>query len=124
MQSTIAIQTKSESAIGQIKSARTAGLPQGVVLIDAGYGNDTGLRTDITALGLRYVAGIGPNTSVWSPGEAPMPPQSRTGRGRPVCVGYGRPMLRRRRTRRGLHAAVKGCAGDGGTGGIGREQLR
>jgi hypothetical protein len=23
--------------------------------------------------------GIGPNTSVWPPGEAPMPPQSRTG---------------------------------------------
>src|SRR6266513_372358 len=62
---------------------RTAGLPQGVVLMDAGYGNDTGLRTDITALGLRYVAGIGPNTSVWPPGEAPMAPQSRTGRGRP-----------------------------------------
>ena len=57
--------------------------PQGVVLMDAGYGNDTGLRTDITARGLRYVAGIGPNTSVWPPGEAPMPPQSRTGRGRP-----------------------------------------
>jgi SRSO17 transposase len=54
-----------------------------VVLMDAGYGNDTGLRTDITALGVRYVAGIGPNTSVWPPGEAPVPPQSRTGRGRP-----------------------------------------
>ena len=40
-------------------------------------------RTDITALSLRYVAGIGPNTSVWPPGEVPMPPQSRTGRGRP-----------------------------------------
>ena len=53
------------------------------MLMDAGYGNDTGLRTAITALGLRYVAGIGPNTSVWPPGEAPVPPQSRTGRGRP-----------------------------------------
>ena len=51
--------------------------------MDAGYGNDTELRTDITALGLRYVAGIGPTTSVWPPGEAPVPPQSRTGRGRP-----------------------------------------
>ena len=80
---TIAFQTKPEIAIEQIKAARTAGLPQGVVLMDAGYGNDTGLRTDITALGLRYVAGIGPNTSVWPPGEAPVPPQSRTGRGRP-----------------------------------------
>jgi SRSO17 transposase len=53
------------------------------VLMDAGYGNDTRLRTDIAALGLRYVAGIGPSTSVWPPGEAPMPPQSRAGRGRP-----------------------------------------
>src|SRR6202022_2382943 len=44
-------------------------------------------------------------------------------RAKGLC-GYGRPMLRGRRTRRGLHAAVKGCAGDGGTGGIGREQLR
>jgi hypothetical protein len=50
------------------------------VLMDAGYGNDTGLRTDITALGLRYVAGIGLTTSVWPPGEeAPVAPQSRTG---------------------------------------------
>jgi SRSO17 transposase len=80
---TIAFQTKPEIALEQIKAARTAGLPQGVVLMDAGYGNDTGLRTDITSLGLRYVAGIGPNTSVWPPGEAPLPPQSRTGRGRP-----------------------------------------
>src|SRR6202163_3248556 len=80
---TIAFQTKPEIAFKQIKAARTAGLPQGVVLMDAGYGNDTGLRTDITALGLRYVAGIGPNTTVWPSGEAPLPPQSRTGRGRP-----------------------------------------
>jgi len=80
---TIAFQTKPEIAFEQIEAARAAGLPEGVVLMDAGDGNDTGLRTDITALGLRYVAGIGPNTSVWPPGEAPMAPQSRTGRGRP-----------------------------------------
>jgi len=89
---TIAFQTKPEIALEQITAARTAGLPQGVVLMDAGYGNDTGLRTDITSLGLRYVAGIGPNTSVWPPGEAPVPPQSRTGRGRPQT-----------RLQRGLH---------------------
>src|SRR6266436_2457181 len=59
---TIAFQTKPEIAFEQIKAARGAGLPQGVVLMDAGYGNDTGLRTDISSLGLRYVAGIGPKT--------------------------------------------------------------
>jgi SRSO17 transposase len=82
---TIAFQTKPEIAFEQIKAARAAGLPEGVVLMDAGYGNDTGLRTDITALGLRYVAGIGPNTSVWAPGEAPMPPRSRTDRDDRSC---------------------------------------
>src|SRR5467141_672629 len=50
---TIAFQTKPEIALEQIKAARTAGLPQGVVLMDAGYGNDTRLRTEITALGMR-----------------------------------------------------------------------
>ena len=70
---TIAFQTKPEIALEQIKAARTAGLPQGVVLMDAGYGNDTRLRTEITALGLSYVAGIGPNTSVWPPGAGPLP---------------------------------------------------
>ena len=80
---TIAFQTKPEIALGQIKMARAAGLPEGVVLMDAGYGNDTGLRAEITALGPRYVAGIGPNTSVWPPGAAPLPPQRRPGSGRP-----------------------------------------
>jgi hypothetical protein len=28
-------------------------------------------------------AGVGPNTSVWPPGAAPLPPQSQSGRGRP-----------------------------------------
>src|ERR1700720_429405 len=64
-------------------AARTAGLPQGVVLMDAGYGNDTRRRTEITALGMSYVAGIGPNTSVWPPAAAPLPPQTRLGCGRP-----------------------------------------
>ena len=80
---TIAFQTKPEIALEQIKAARTAGLPQGVVLMDAGYGNETRLRTQITALGLSYVAGIGPNTSVWPPGAGPLPAQPGKGIGRP-----------------------------------------
>ncbi len=80
---TIVFQTKPEIALEQIKAARAAGLPPGVVLMDAGYGNDTALRTEITALGLRYVAGIGPNTSVWPSGAGPLPPQRGRGSGRP-----------------------------------------
>ena len=80
---TIAFQTKPEIALEQIKAARTAGLPQGVVLMDAGYGNDTRLRTEIATLGMSYVAGIGPNTSVWPPGTGPLPAQPGRGIGRP-----------------------------------------
>ncbi len=80
---TIAFQTKPEIALEQIKAARTAGLPQGVVLMDAGYGNDTRLRTEISTLGMSYVAGTGPNISVWPPGTGPLPAQSGRGIGRP-----------------------------------------
>jgi SRSO17 transposase len=51
--------------------------------MDAGYGANTELRTDIAALGLSYVAGIMPNTTVWAPGMAPLRPKRWSGRGRP-----------------------------------------
>jgi hypothetical protein len=62
------------SPSSKIKSAQAAGLPRGVVLMDAGYGNDTGRRAEISTLGLRWVAGMGPRTSVWPPGTGPVPP--------------------------------------------------
>src|SRR5262249_2487146 len=74
---------KPQIALEQIKTARAAGLPEGVVLMDAGYGNDTTLRTEITALGMRYVAGIGPSTSAWAPGTGPLPAPPGKGIGRP-----------------------------------------
>jgi hypothetical protein len=46
-------------------------------------GADTDLRTNITALGLSYVAGIMPQTSVWAPGTGPQPPKNWSGCGRP-----------------------------------------
>jgi len=52
--------------------------------MDAGYGTDTDLRTSITALGLNYVAGIQPQTSVWAPGTGPRPPKNWSGHGRPA----------------------------------------
>jgi SRSO17 transposase len=51
--------------------------------MDPAYGNDSKLRAGISELGLTYVAGILPTTMVWRPGEAPLPPASRAGRGRP-----------------------------------------
>src|SRR3954463_7053011 len=80
---TVGFLTKPEIALEQIRVACAAGLPRGVVLMDAGYGTNTRLREEISALGLSYVAGIPPQTSVWPPGTAPLPPLPWSGRGRP-----------------------------------------
>jgi SRSO17 transposase len=74
--------TKPEIALAQIRAACESGIPRGVVLMDAGYGADTSLRTEITALGLTYSAGILPNTTVWPQGRGPLLPKEWTGRGR------------------------------------------
>jgi SRSO17 transposase len=79
----IGFQTKPEIALEQIRAASEAGIARGVVLLDAGYGNHTSLRTDIGALGLTYVAGILSSTSVWAPGTQPLPAKRWSGRGRP-----------------------------------------
>src|SRR5246127_393632 len=43
----VSFKTKPEIAIEQITAACAAGLPRGVVLMDAGYGNNSELRADI-----------------------------------------------------------------------------
>jgi SRSO17 transposase len=78
----ISFKTKPEIALEQITAACEAGLPRGVVLMDAGYGCNTDLRTSVGALALRYVAGILSNTSVWAPGTGPLPPKKWSGHGR------------------------------------------
>jgi hypothetical protein len=77
----IDFKTKPEIALEQIKAALKAGLSRGVVLMDAGYGCNTNLRTGISALALPYVAGIMPHTAVWTPGTGPLPPKKWLGRG-------------------------------------------
>jgi SRSO17 transposase len=79
----VGFKTKHEIALDQLRWACAAGLPRGVVLMDAGYGNNGDLRADITALELPYVAGILSTTTVWAPGKAPLAPKNWSGRGRP-----------------------------------------
>ena len=50
--------TKPQIALAQLRWACEAGLPRGVVLIDAGYGADTELRDSISALNLTYAVGV------------------------------------------------------------------
>ena len=91
----IAFQTKPQIALGQIRDALAQGVPPGVVLTDAGGacpragqgpdpgGADMDFQAGLLELDLAYVAGILPNTSVWSPGTGPLPPKPWSGRGRP-----------------------------------------
>lgn len=74
---------KWEIALAQITTLQAEGVPTGIVLADAGYGDASGFREGLTALGLRYTVGICGTTSVWRPGEAPLPPAERGARGRP-----------------------------------------
>src|SRR5207244_9130607 len=72
-----------EVGVGRSRGASEAGLPRGVVVMDAGYGCDIELRTSLTVLGLSYVAGIQSHTTVWAPGTGPRPPKKWSGHGRP-----------------------------------------
>jgi SRSO17 transposase len=54
----IRFKTKPQIALEQIRAACAAGIPRGVMLIDASYGSNIALRTGIRALGLSYVAAI------------------------------------------------------------------
>ena len=79
----IGFETKTAIALGQLRQAREEGVPVGVVLGDAAYGDETEFRVGVDALGLRYVLGLRSATTVWPPGEAPLPPAPWSGRGRP-----------------------------------------
>ena len=69
----VAFQTKPAIALDQIRVAVAADLPRGLVLSDAGYGNDTRFRDEVSALGLLYAVGILSSTTVWPPGLEPLP---------------------------------------------------
>jgi len=79
----ISFKTKPEIALEQVQWACEAGLPRGVALMDVAYGNDSRLRTGLTALGLTYVAGVQSNVLVWRSGARPRrkgKPLNNTGR--------------------------------------------
>jgi SRSO17 transposase len=84
----IRFKTKQEIALEQIDWACEAGLPRGVVLMDADYGRNAKLRRGITQQGLTYVAGIQSTPLVWKPGTGPKP-----GRAQPKWGRRGNPDL-------------------------------
>jgi SRSO17 transposase len=79
----IQFQTKPEIALAQIQRARQRGIPEGFVLADAAYGNDTNFRAALTKMALAYVMGVQSTMTVWKPGQAPQPAPAYQGVGRP-----------------------------------------
>jgi len=82
----IVFKTKPQIALDQIRVAQAEGVPDGVVLADAGYRINTAFRTALTKMGLTYVVGIQSSARLWSSGTGPLPPKTWTGQGRPPTL--------------------------------------
>jgi SRSO17 transposase len=78
----ITFETKPQIALSQIRRAIADGVPKGVALADAGYGNDTAFRDALTEMELPYVVGVQSSIAVWAPGTGPLPARPWSGRGR------------------------------------------
>ena len=78
----IAFETKPQIAPDRMRQAVADGVPKGIVLTDAGYGNDTSFRDALTEMELSYVVGVQSSTAVRAPGTAPLPARPWSGRGR------------------------------------------
>jgi SRSO17 transposase len=84
---------KWQLALAQIRALQAEGVPPAPVVADAGYGDTTDFREALRVAGLSYIVGIKGTTTVWPPGQGPLPPKARRG-------GRGRPAMRVRRTAR------------------------
>src|SRR3984885_7902867 len=75
----VLFKTKPQIALDQIKAARDEGVPEGVVLADAGYGINTAFRTALTRMRLTYLVGVQSSARLWPPGSGPLPPKAWNG---------------------------------------------
>jgi SRSO17 transposase len=93
---------KWQLAVEQITHLTAEGVPAAPVIADAGYGVVTAFRDALTARGIPYMVGISSETTVWRPGQAPLPPRKYGGQGRPPTLV--------RRTRRHRPLSVQALA--------------
>src|SRR5499427_3582390 len=96
----IEFRPKWQIALEQITRLTAEGIPAAPVVADAGYGVVTAFRDALTARGIPYIVGISSETTVWPPGQAPLPPRKYGGQGRPPTL------VRRTRRHRPLSVAA------------------
>lgn len=77
----VEFKTKPQIALEQIKWACEAGLPRGMVIVDAGYGVEAKFRSEISALKLKYMVGVKTTNTVWAPGMFAPPQAAKSRRG-------------------------------------------
>jgi SRSO17 transposase len=82
----VSFATKPAIALQQIRKAIEEEVTTAPVLADAAYGNDGQFREALSELGLEYVVGVQKSTTVWRPGEAPLPAKRWKRRGRPPTL--------------------------------------
>jgi SRSO17 transposase len=75
--------TKPQIALAQIRAAKAAGVAIGIVLADAGYGNETAWREALSEMELEYCVGVQSVTKVWAAGTGPVAPKRKNKIGRP-----------------------------------------
>jgi SRSO17 transposase len=86
----VVFKTKWQLSLDMIDQVRAWGLPNRIVVADAGYGDTTEFRDELEARQLPYVVGISATTGVWSkPPQAQVPRYQ--GRGAPATrYAYGK----------------------------------
>jgi len=99
----VKFQTKPQIALEQIRAAKAGGVPLGIVLADAGYGNETAWREALEGMELEYCVGVQSVITVWAAGTGPVPPSKSKNK-------IGRPATRWRRRAGSTPLSVKGLA--------------
>jgi len=80
----VKFKTKWQIAVEQVEQLLNDGVIPAPIVADAGYGDTTEFRDSLSALHLPYAVGIKPETSVWPPGQQPLPAAPRKKSGRPA----------------------------------------
>ena len=94
--------TKPAIALDQLQAAKAAGVAVGIVLADAGYGNETAWREALSEMELEYCVGVQSVTTVWAAGTEPVPANAKN--------KIGRPAIRWQRVAGSTPLSVKGMA--------------
>lgn len=80
-------QTQPQIALEQIRAAKAAGVPIGMVLADAGYGNETAWREALGEMESEYCVGCNRSPRYGQPARGLCPPSARTKSGVPGHAG-------------------------------------